>query len=74
MLAVVGTVAGGLAGGLPGVVTGLMLAFMITAAVAAGAAAWARQIGVHLDPEEMQQVAPRPPGFAKLCDAVYSRF
>jgi len=42
-------------------------------AIAAGAAFWSQAIGQHIDPEMAWEQAPRPPGFAKLCDAVYRR-
>ncbi len=73
VVTLVAAVAGAVAGGVAGAVAGVLIGVMTTAAVAAGAAAWTRQIGVHLDAEEMRQVAPRPPGFGALCDAVYAR-
>jgi hypothetical protein len=56
-----------------GLVVGVAVGLLITAAVVVGAATWARQIGSLLEPEDALAHAPRPPGFAALCDWVYRR-
>jgi hypothetical protein len=46
---------------------------LIDLAVVAGAAVWSRQIGDLIDAEDAWEVAPRPPGFARLTEWVYKR-
>ena len=67
------TVAGALSGGWAGAVVGAGVAVLVTLAVAAMAATWADRIGRLLDPDEARRLAPRPPGFGPLCDAVVAR-
>lgn len=73
ILLVAGGVAGGLTGAWPGVAAGMGAAVLVTFGVAAAAAWWPAQVGRQLDRETAWSVAPRPPGFGPLCDAVYRR-
>ena len=73
LLVVVAAVAGGLAGSWPGAAAGLGVGLLVVFGVMAAAAWWAAQIGRSLDPATAWSVAPRPPLFARLCDAVYRR-
>jgi hypothetical protein len=73
LLMVAGGVAGGLTEGWPGAVAGVALAVFVTFGVAAAAAWWAGHIGRSLDPATAWALAPRPPLFGALCDAVYRR-
>jgi hypothetical protein len=73
VLLVAGGVAGGLTGGWPGAVAGVMVAGLVTLGVAGAAAWWASTVGRTLDPAVAREVAPRPPLFGALCDAVYRR-
>jgi len=66
-------VAGWFAGGWPGAVAAGAIGVFLNVAVVASAAVWARQIGSILDRDEAFAVAPRPPGFGRLCDWVYKR-
>ncbi len=66
-------IGGALAGGWAGAAGGAVIAVGLIAAVVAGAAIWAQQIGSQLDIEDARDNAPRPPGFARLCDYVYER-
>ena len=65
--------AGWFAGGAGAAVAAAVVALGAVGAVAAGAAVWADRIGRMLEPEEAWRVAPRPPLFKALCDAVYRR-
>jgi len=65
--------AGALSGGWAGAVVGAALAGLITFFVAAAAAVWAQRIGRLLDPADALRLAPRPPLFTTLCDAIYRR-
>jgi hypothetical protein len=73
LLVVAGGVVGGVTGGWPGAVAGLAVALLVSFGVAAAAAWWAAQIGRSIDPEMAWALAPRPPLFGALCDAVYRR-
>ncbi|MFH1329825.1 MAG: hypothetical protein ABIJ48_04115 [Actinomycetota bacterium] len=73
LLVVAGGVAGGLTGGWPGAAAGALVGVLVTFGVAAAAAWWAAQVGPFLDPATARAVAPRPPLFGALCDAVYRR-
>ncbi len=73
ILLVLGVVAGWVAAGPAGAVGGLMLAAIVTMMVVVGAAVWANRIGAFLAPEDARAAAPCPPGFARLCAAVYAR-
>ncbi len=73
ILALLGVVAGWVAAGPAGVAGGLMLAAIVTMMVVVGGVVWARQIGAYLAPEDARAAAPCPPGFARLCAAVYDR-
>jgi len=68
-MATAGALSSGWAGAIAAGATGLFL----VAAVAAGAAMWARSIGALLEPEDAWKVAPRPPLFGRLVEAVYRR-
>ncbi len=73
LVTAVSLIAGALTGGLGGLAAGLLIAIGINVAVAAGAAIWASQIGSILELEDARANAPCPPGFSRLCDAIYSR-
>jgi len=73
VLVVAGGVAGWFSGDWPGAVAGAAVGLLVTFGVAGAAAWWAAQVGRMLDPATAQAVAPRPPGFGPLCDAVYRR-
>jgi len=73
VLVVAGGVAGWFSGAWAGAVAGAGVGLLITFGMAAAAAWWAAQVGRSLEPEEALRVAPRPPGFGPLCDAVYRR-
>ena len=73
LLVVAGGVAGGLTGGWPGALAGVMVALLVTLGVAGAAAWWASAVGRALEPETAWEVAPRPPLFGPLCNAVYRR-
>ena len=73
LLVVAGGVAGGLTGDWAGAVAGALAGVLVTFGVAAAAAWWAAQVGRALDPASARAVAPRPPGFGPLCNAVYRR-
>ena len=73
VLVVAGGVAGWFSGDWPGAVAGAAVGLLVTFGVAGAAAWWAAQVGRMLDPATAQEVAPRPPGFGPLCDAVYRR-
>lgn len=66
-------VAGALTAGWGGAVGAGLVGLAFVGAIAAGAAFWSQSIGRHLSPESAWRHAPRPPGFARLCDAVYRR-
>jgi hypothetical protein len=66
-------VAGWLTAGWPGAVAGLGVGGLIVVTVVVGAAVWARQIGHYLEPADAFELAPRPPGFRRLCDWTYRR-
>ncbi|MBM3694737.1 MAG: hypothetical protein FJW79_02200 [Actinobacteria bacterium] len=68
-----GVVAGWLTGSWAGAVAGGAAGLLVTFGVAAAAAWWAAQVGRLLDPKTAREVAPRPPGFGRLCAAVYRR-
>ena len=73
LLPVVLAVAGGLVEGWAGAVVMGGVGILIDLAVVAGAALWMRQIGSLLEPDEIAEHAPRPPGFGGLVDRVYQR-
>gem|GEM_PF-2536224 len=73
VLVVAGGIAGWFSGEWAGLVAGVVVGLLVTFGVAGAAAWWAAQVGRALDPETARQVAPRPPGFGPLCDAVYRR-
>lgn len=73
LLVVIGGVAGGLTGGWAGAAAGMGIALLATLGVAAAAAWWASQVGRTLERAVAWEVAPRPPLFGPLCDAVYRR-
>jgi len=73
VLMVVGGVAGGLADGWPGAAAGVGVAVLACFGVAAAAAWWAGNVGRSLDRATAWAVAPRPPLFGRLCDAIYRR-
>ena len=52
---------------------GLVIALVAIGAVRVLASYWVSTIGVHLDPEDAFEKAPRPPGFAGLVEPVYQR-
>ncbi len=66
-------VAGGLTDRWAGAAAGIGIALLVVFGVAAAAAWWASQVGRTLEPAVAWQVAPRPPLFGRLCDAVYRR-
>jgi len=66
-------VAGGLSGGWPGAAAGIGVALLVILGVAAASAWWASQVGRRLERAVAWRVAPRPPLFGRLCDAVYRR-
>lgn len=66
-------IAGWFTGDWAGLVVGAFVGGLVTVAIVAGAAWWARTIGSLLEPEDALANAPRPPGFARLCDWVYDR-
>ena len=73
LLLVALTIAGAVSGGWAGAIVGAAVAGLITFFVAAAAAVWAQRIGRLLDPAEALRLAPRPPLFGTLCDAIYRR-
>ncbi len=73
ILALLGVAAGWVAAGPAGAAGGLMLAAIVTVMVVVGAAVWAQRIGVFLAADDARDAAPCPPGFARLCAAVYAR-
>ncbi|MBU1227383.1 MAG: hypothetical protein KJ698_09275 [Actinobacteria bacterium] len=74
LLIVIGaTVAGALTAGWAGALAAGFTGLFLVGAVAAGAALWATRIGTMLDPGDAWEVAPRPPLFGGLVDAVYRR-
>ena len=73
VLVVAGAVAGWFSGDWAGAAAGAGVGLLVTFGVAAAAAWWAAQIGRTLDAATAREVAPRPPGFGSLCDAVYRR-
>jgi hypothetical protein len=73
LLVVAGGIAGGLTGAWPGALAGVSVGLLVTLGVAGAAAWWASTVGRTLDPEVAWEVAPRPPLFRPLCDAVYRR-
>jgi hypothetical protein len=73
VLVAAGGVAGWFTGDWPGAVAGAAVGVLVVFGVAAAAAWWAAQVGRSLDVETARQVAPRPPGFGPLCEAVYRR-
>ena len=73
LLVVAGGVAGWFTGDWPGVAAGAGVGLLTTFGVAAAAAWWASQVGRTLDPATARAVAPRPPGFGPLCEAIYRR-
>lgn len=72
-LTVVLTVLGWVTAGAAGAVVGLALAALVSVSVVVAAAVWARGPGSLIHPDDVRAVAPRPPGFASLCDWVYDR-
>ncbi len=72
-LAVLGIVAGWVAAGPAGAFGGLLLAAIVTGMVVVGASVWARRIGVFLAPDDAREAAPCPPGFGRICAAVYAQ-
>ena len=73
VLLIAGAVAGWFSGRWAGLAAGALVAGLVTFGVAAAAAWWAGQVGRGLEPEEARRLAPRPPGFGPLCDAIYRR-
>jgi hypothetical protein len=73
LLVLAGGVAGGLSGRWAGAVAGIGVALLVILGVAGAAAWWAGQVGRTLEPAVAWRVAPRPPLFGPLCDAVYRR-
>lgn len=73
LLVLAGGVAGWFSGDWAGAVAGAAVGLLITFGVAGAAAWWAAQVGRTLDPATARAMAPRPPGFGTLCDAVYRR-
>jgi hypothetical protein len=73
VLIVGGGVAGWLSGDWAGAAAGAGVGLLVTFGVAGAAAWWAAQVGRTLDAATAWAVAPRPPGFGPLCDAVYRR-
>jgi hypothetical protein len=67
------TVAGAVSAGTAGAIAAGVVGVFIVGAVAAGAALWATRIGRLLDPVDAWELAPRPPLFGRLTDAVYRR-
>ena len=67
------SVVGLLTGGWPGAVVGVIVGLLLVGAVAAAAVLWAERIGKLIDPEEAFRLAPRPPSFGAMCDAIYRR-
>jgi hypothetical protein len=66
-------VAGWFSAGWAGAGAAFGVGVLIDLAVVAGAAVWSRQIGDLIEPEDAWEVAPRPPGFARLAEWVYQR-
>jgi hypothetical protein len=64
---------GALTEGVAGAVGAGLAALGMVAAVAAGAALWAVRMGRMMEPADAWRLAPRPPLFARLCEAVYRR-
>ncbi len=73
VLLVAGGVAGWFSGRWAGTVGGILVALVVTLGVAGAAAWWVSQVGRTLEPAVAWEVAPRPPLFGRLCDAVYRR-
>lgn len=73
LLPIVLAAAGGVVEGWAGAVVMGVVGILIDLAVVAGAALWMRQIGSLLEPAEIAEHAPRPPGFGGLVDRVYRR-
>jgi hypothetical protein len=73
LFVIAGGVAGGITGHWAGAAAGVGFALLITLGVAGAAAWWASQVGRTLEPAVAWEVAPRPPLFGRLCEAVYRR-
>ncbi|MCU0281350.1 MAG: hypothetical protein MUE66_05900 [Acidimicrobiia bacterium] len=73
VLVLAGGIAGWFSGDWAGAVAGAAVGLLVTFGVAGAAAWWSAQVGRTLDPATARAVAPRPPGFGPLCDAVYRR-
>jgi len=73
LLVVVMAAAGGAFGGWAGAVAAGATGLFVVGAVAAGAATWAARIGSLIEPEDAWEVAPRPPLFGRMVDAIYRR-
>lgn len=73
VLLVGGVVLGTTYGGLAGAVIGLSMGAMSVGGIVVLASAWAQRVAPMLEPDVAWAEAPRPPGFAGLCDWVYRR-
>jgi hypothetical protein len=73
VLFAIGAIAGFLGGGWPGASVGVALAGSIVVAVVVLAAIWGSSFGFRFEPETAWEIAPRPPGFGRVCDFVYER-
>ncbi|MDP8958408.1 MAG: hypothetical protein M3N51_04230 [Actinomycetota bacterium] len=72
-LLIVALVVGAGLGGTGGALGGLLAAVGLIGSVALGALTWAQRVGRFLEPAEARRLAPCPPGFSRLCQAVYGR-
>jgi hypothetical protein len=73
LLLAAGGIAGWLGADWAGAAGGMLAAVVVSVGVAGAAAWWAAQVGRALDPAVAWEVAPRPPLFGPLCDAIYRR-
>jgi hypothetical protein len=72
-LLVVGAAVGIWGGGWIGAIVGMAVAGSLIVVVMVLAAVWGSAFGFRFEPETAWAIAPRPPGFTRVCDFVYRR-